>query len=94
MDFTRMGMQGAQPRFSDRAGRLLGGVMISAEELNLSTHPDACLIAAAPRLYEACSEAEAALACYATGNGLEIEDAKLVIEFLQTVLNEAKGARK
>jgi hypothetical protein len=52
MDFTRMGMQGGQPRFSDRNGEPRGGVMVNADQLDLSANPDACLIAAAPQLYE------------------------------------------
>lgn len=58
MDFTRLGMHGAQPRFSDRNGQALGGIMHKAEDLNLNAHPDARLIAAAPDLLEACREAE------------------------------------
>jgi len=50
MDFVRQGMQSAQPRFSDRCGQPLGGVMIDAMRLDLDTHPDAQLIAAAPEL--------------------------------------------
>lgn len=52
MDFGRMGMQSAQPRFSDRGDKPLGGVMIDARELDLDKHPDAVLIAAAPNLLE------------------------------------------
>jgi hypothetical protein len=50
MDFVRRGMQGAQPRFSDRGDAPLGGILHKAEELDLSTHPDALLIAKAPDL--------------------------------------------
>lgn len=50
MDFVRQGMQSAQPRFSNRCGQPLGGVMIDAVKLDLDTHPDAQLIAAAPEL--------------------------------------------
>jgi len=57
MDFVRRGMSGAQPRFSvwegEERGRL-GGVMKKAEAFdNLYTHPDACVIGAAPDLLEA-----------------------------------------
>lgn len=57
MDFARMGMRGAQPRFSkweegDRERQ--GGIMYKAEELGeLHDHPDARLIAYAPDLLEA-----------------------------------------
>ena len=54
MDFVRQGMNGAQPRFSDRNGEPRGGLMHKAEDLDLATHPDATLIAAAPDLLEAC----------------------------------------
>ncbi len=45
MDFTRFGTRSAQPRFSDRAGQPLGGIMINAKDLDLDTHPDAQFIA-------------------------------------------------
>lgn len=57
MDFVRKGMQGAQPRFSDRGDQPLGGVMINADELELEDNPDARLIAAAPELLKACKSA-------------------------------------
>lgn len=54
MDFVRMGMQGAQPRFSDRGDQPLGGVMRTIEEIgNVLDNPDARLIAAAPDLLAA-----------------------------------------
>jgi len=52
MDFVRLGMQSAQPRFSDRNGEPRGGIMIEATELDLDHHPDARLIAAAPTMYD------------------------------------------
>ena len=63
MDFTRAGMQGAQPRFSVWAGQetgapreRLGGIMRTAEELPVDTHPDARLIADAPQLFHTIRE--------------------------------------
>jgi hypothetical protein len=50
MDFVRRGMQGAQPRFSDRGDAPLGGIMEKADDLDLTNHPDARLIAKAPDL--------------------------------------------
>lgn len=49
MDFIRWGMQGAQPRFSDRGNAPLGGIMHPAEEYDrteggLSANPDAAFI--------------------------------------------------
>lgn len=55
MDFVRLGMHSAQPRFAvwegDERGNS-GGVMVKAKELDLATHPDAVLLARAPELYE------------------------------------------
>ncbi len=53
MDFVRMGMSSAQPRFSDRGGEKIGGLMHKTADTNLNAHPDARLIAAAPDLLEA-----------------------------------------
>ncbi len=64
MDFVRRGMQGAQPRFSDRGDRPLGGIMHNADEIDLAQNPDARLIAAAPKLLEACQAAYADLEQY------------------------------
>lgn len=58
MDFTRWGMQSAQPRFSDRNGERRGGIMEDGSKIDLSKNPDACLIAASPELFEACKAAE------------------------------------
>lgn len=56
MDFTRKGMTGAQPRFAvwkgEERGRF-GGVMRTADEIDLEAHPDARLVAAAPDLLRA-----------------------------------------
>ena len=52
MDFVRLGMQNAQPRFAERNG-YHGGIMHEAVKLNLSQHPDACAIEAAPILIAA-----------------------------------------
>jgi hypothetical protein len=76
MDFVRHGMHGAQPRFAVMDDNLprgrRGGILYSAAELikkhqdQLLSHPDACLIAAAPDLLKAlqnvCNEASAMLA--------------------------------
>jgi hypothetical protein len=63
MDFVRHGMHGAQPRFAVMDDNLprgrRGGILYSAAELikkhpdQLLSHPDACLIAAAPDLLAA-----------------------------------------
>jgi hypothetical protein len=53
MDFVRQGMRGAQPRFSDRNGEPRGGLMHKADNLDLTAHPDAMLIADAPALLDA-----------------------------------------
>lgn len=54
MDFVRMGMNGAQPRFGKRTDNM-GGLMMTASAIYESEwdHPDMRLIAAAPMLYEA-----------------------------------------
>ena len=51
MDFVRRGMQGGQPRFAVWDGddrEKVGGIMCGADEIDLRSHPDARLIAAAP----------------------------------------------
>lgn len=57
MDFVRMGMNYAQPRFSKWEGadrERQGGIMQKAEALGeLHDHPDARLIAFAPQLLQA-----------------------------------------
>jgi hypothetical protein len=53
MDFVRAGMDEAQPRFSDRNGEEVGGIMYKGSDLDLTTHPDAVLIARAPELADA-----------------------------------------
>jgi len=56
MDFVRMGMRGAQPRFAKWDGEnrdRFGGIMYPAKELDLNAHPDARLIAAAPEMLAA-----------------------------------------
>lgn len=63
MDFSRWGMQAAQPRFSDRPDEKHGGIMWNAEDFDagvvdgyksISDHPDARLIAQAPNLLFSC----------------------------------------
>lgn len=55
MDFVRQGMNGGQPRFAewqgDDRGRW-GGIMRPAADIDVTQHPDAALIAAAPELLE------------------------------------------
>lgn len=51
MDFVRKGMHDAQPRFSDRGNKPLGGILYPASELNLDTHPDARYIVEAANNY-------------------------------------------
>ncbi|MHB8817161.1 MAG: hypothetical protein ACYDAE_28385, partial [Steroidobacteraceae bacterium] len=65
MDFARVGMQGAGPRFAhwdgitDGAPReRRGGIL---EDGGVDKHPDALLIAAAPDMWKALDELEAAL---------------------------------
>ena len=57
MDFVRMGMNRAQPRFARWQGEeraRFGGIMHKAEDLGeLHDHPDARLIAYAPEVFEA-----------------------------------------
>lgn len=58
MDFVRLGMQSAQPRFSDRNRKLEAGLMHPASEFeDLNDNPDARLIAAASDQLEACQKA-------------------------------------
>lgn len=54
MDFARLGMRHAQPRFSDRNGDRKGGRMIDAATMGdgLFDHADARVIEAAPELLE------------------------------------------
>jgi hypothetical protein len=57
MDFVRLGMTSAQPRFAVWEGEErgnMGGVMVKASEMEVHEHPDARLIAAAPDLLAAC----------------------------------------
>jgi len=62
MDFVRLGMHGAQPRFSDRGDAPLGGIMRTIDEIgDVMTNPDARLITAAPELLYACETAASAL---------------------------------
>jgi hypothetical protein len=59
MDFVRQGMQGGQPRFATWQGEereRMGGLMKDATDLDLSIHPDARLIAAAPDLLAMCKK--------------------------------------
>lgn len=60
MDFVRKGMNAAQPRFAvwdgdERAN--MGGIMVAADKMNVSEHPDALLLKAAPDLLAACEQA-------------------------------------
>jgi len=60
MDFVRLGMQQAQPRFAVWDGddrTRMGGIMKPATEIELASHPDARLIESSPALLEACKEA-------------------------------------
>lgn len=57
MDFVRNGLQSAVPRFAIWKGEereRMGGLMKRADEIDLSQHPDARLIKAAPDLLAAC----------------------------------------
>jgi hypothetical protein len=57
MDFVRKGMQGGTCRFAVWKGderENMGGIMRPAHEIDVLTHPDARLIAAAPDLLAAC----------------------------------------
>jgi hypothetical protein len=59
MDCTRFGMHGAQPRFATWKGEdrgRMGGIMVPAAKMNLSQHPDAKLIAAAPEMMSLLTE--------------------------------------
>lgn len=59
MDFTRKGMNDAQPRFAVWEGEnreRLGGLMKAADKLEVSQHPDAQLIALAPEMARLVSE--------------------------------------
>lgn len=60
MDFVRRGMQGGTCRFAvwDGVERgNMGGLMRTTDEVDVESHPDARLIAAAPELLEACEAA-------------------------------------
>lgn len=87
MDFTRLGMQKAQPRFSNRNGLPLGGIMIEATKLDLDHHPDACLITAAPDLLESCKE----LLAWFEGAGLTYDEDG---EECQEVINARRAINK
>jgi len=57
MDFVRLGMMSAQPRFAVWKGderENMGGIMTKASELEVHKHPDALLIASAPELLASC----------------------------------------
>jgi hypothetical protein len=84
MDFSRWGMQSAQPRFSDRNGEKRGGIMEDGSKIDLSKNPDARLIAAAPDLLEAC---RAALKWYGLdGDGIS----EPVLSQLRTAIAKAE----
>ena len=83
MDFVRKGMQGAQPRFSNRGDAPLGGVMIEADKLDLDHHPDAMLITQAPNLLAAC------VASYHTFLEMGVKEAEL--ESLKNTILNAGG---
>lgn len=60
MDFVRLGMNYAQPRFAEWDGderANMGGIMRPAKELILPSHPDVRLIENAPMLLAACKAA-------------------------------------
>lgn len=60
MDFVRLGMNLAEPRFAvwdgEERGRM-GGIMKRATVLDLATHPDAAMIVKAVNSFEAMREA-------------------------------------
>ena len=75
MDFTRRGMQGGTFRLATWKGderENMGGIMKPAHEIDVLSHPDARLIAAAPDLLAACIALQAEAA--ARGCGLRIAD--------------------
>ena len=81
MDFVRWGMDRAQPRFSDRDGSRKGGLMHKASLIDVSAHPDARLIAAAPDMLEALRAAE----LLAWECGTETDDG------VATILEDSRG---
>jgi hypothetical protein len=103
MDFVRYGMGNAAPRFNverrenlhlmtraDELGSIVPGREHHAEWFQAIDHPDANLIAAAPKLQEACKK----LVLAATENdGTDAAEAKLgqAVAFAMAVIRKAKG---
>lgn len=98
MDFVRRGMQGGTFRLAtwdgpDRGN--MGGIMRPAHEIDLTSHPDARLIAAAPDLLAALLDlayaADTAAALLKETCPAEAESVELRIEAAKAAIAKAKG---